>query len=688
MPPPAPAPSHTFLFLARSTTHNVGAQRGIGLALGLLFGVSGFILLLVVVCCVRRSKSSSHQEPLFGGERNAGSVEIRRGDEDVSHSKGYRGGGWTGEGCCDFFCAGCCGTAEGRERERERGGAFIFEKVGRRSVILCSTPSGGRGGVPGREGRHPSGDDSRDPGQGPPGGSHRHRGINPHQAPATSPDHHGGGTRGNVYTSISTRINILPPLLPTERLGRSTHRHPSSSRRRPRSLDGRRTGAQDRGRPYPVYTRTGQQIETPSDVPTHERGHPRSFSPDTNPPPVPDRPRHRRRELPERAGGEPVVPYPEAAYRGSGWRSSSSSDREIRAGHKPSLSPWRFRVFDTPVPAHVHFTEDKPSATSAVYTLGRGGEGHGADVVGSGSRTRDKTREGAPILRSVGLGDSGIELEHPGSLVDFTAGAPISDSTSSSSSSLGSDTIRAYPRNEAPPDPEESISSTSGTTRARYAVRNNSLRSSVHGAPAQFRSSDPVTPHAGPSRRIPKNSPTGTAATWDPQRNTPLGGSLAGPYGETPSRPAGTVAYALPLITDSHSVPQVPPPVSNHLSAMEPITDQLPLDSHTASKGSSISYAPAPSPPEPSHATTPSSESTQFPATTPSSVAPPSIDRVLPTPPSATRPRFVTAPSSIYSDAAGEDAVFTPRVPAMLVVSPAARTYWATVESVPDTGEM
>lgn len=330
--------------------------------------------------------------------------------------------------------------------------------------ILCSGPqSGGGGGGPARRGHHDSdrnlGNHNSDHS---PRVSRRHHINNPPNMPSSLHGHRseeitgssggggeggwerGGGTAGNIYSNSSRHdtnygghnINIIHILPPTDRLGRSTYRCPPSSRRRLRSPNVRRAGAQERGQSYSSCSGARQRTRTLPETPPRERaGHLRSPSPDTHLPSV----GRQCGEGPPRRDSGLVVSYPEAVYRGSGRGRGGPPDHEASLPPRSRRPPatWGFDVPGTGVPAQAHFPGAWPSPTSTVDTLGRERESYGVDI--GGPRTEDETRNRAPKTTGLRSGGSEVGLTHPGSLVDFTAGALASSSMAMSSPSSRSD---------------------------------------------------------------------------------------------------------------------------------------------------------------------------------------------------------------------------------------------------------
>lgn len=443
MPPSESAPHRPLKFSTRSLSpknisYDGAAEQGIAISLGLIFGVGALVLLLVIVCCIRRSKSLYH-EPLFGGERDALSVEIPPGDNNMPYLKGCRG----------FFRTWCCGVIVESERDD----------------VLCSGPHSGRGGGPARRGHHGSDRNLGNHGSDhSPRVSRRHHISNP---PTVLPPLHsyrteeipgssggggeggrerGSGAAGNIHSNASRHestnygghnINIIHIISPTDRLGRSTYRCPPSSRRRLRSPDVRRAGTQERGRPYPNRSGARQRTRALPETSSRERtGQFRSLSPDTHQPPVE---RQYGRGPPRRESGL-VVSYPEAVYRGSGRGRGAPPDYEASLPPRSRRPPatWGFDDPGAGVPAQAHPPGAWPPPTSTVDTLGRERESYSANI--GGSRTEDEICNNAPTTTGLRSGGSEVGLTHPGSLVDFTASAPASSSMLLSSPSLRSDT--------------------------------------------------------------------------------------------------------------------------------------------------------------------------------------------------------------------------------------------------------
>lgn len=372
----------------------------------------------------------------------------------MPYLRGYRGGDRAGDGYCGLFCMWCCGVANESEVTVERRG---------RDVILCTGPSSGHGGGPARGGHHGSRDrslgNSSDRGRTSPRVSRSRQSNNPPPVPTSFYGHHsghsgtasgepsgnggggggggvgggnGGGGSGTPYTnpgrhnttnhgghSTSTHINILQPVLIIDRPGR-----PPPSRRRQRSPDGQRAGAQERGRPYPSPSRTRKQTRTPSGTSSRERGRPRSFSADA----------HLRSVERQRGRGSPprkaTVSYPEVVYRGTGRGSSGPSDHEspLPPRFRTPLTTWGVDVSGTGVPAQAHLPGAWSSTASTV---------HDAEI---GEPRRDnEVGNDVPTTTSLDPGDSRVELTHPGSLVNFAA----NDGSSTWSSAFGSDTDAA-----------------------------------------------------------------------------------------------------------------------------------------------------------------------------------------------------------------------------------------------------
>ncbi|KAL0639834.1 hypothetical protein Q9L58_001150 [Maublancomyces gigas] len=633
MPPAVATHHHPLPFLIRSLSSGDDAKRSITISFGLLLGVGALAFILVVFCCVRQSRQS-YQEHLFGGERDAVSVEILRGAEDMPYLKGFRSGD-RARGCCGLFYMGRCGVANESAVTVERRGS---------DVVLCAGPRGDYGSGPGRGSHRPDrdhglGGHGRGPsgrGRDASGESHRHRDNNQSPVPKPAPGYRGSssgrgscetpssgsgsrgrtGSAGNVNNIIthsgrntSTHIGIHPALLTTERPGRSAHQRPQSSRHRPHSFDG----------PYLGHT---QGTRIPPSTLSRERGRPRSFSPVVR--------RQNRRRSPPRTEIEPVVSYPGAVYQGSGRRASRGpSEHEIPRppARGVSLNPRDLCFVGAPISADLLFSGDGSSAISTVHILGQSRGESGASKADE-PRTESRTGDGTPRVISVHSGDSGVKPEHLGSLVDSTVSA----------STYGGSVL---------PSP---LLSGLGANSSAGAI---------------------------------KGSAPGTT------------GVLARPYQyRTPSGSTETVMYApLAGITDCHSISSENHPSSAtafSLSTAEPITTQK---SHSSSipeprlpgQGSATGHLPPP----PSSSSRPASTYTTPPQSNPPT-QPPSLPGLqqsyYTTASSGAGTRFVTAPNSIYSNIANAPGW----VPAIVVVPRAAcvdRRYWTTVESVSDSDE-
>lgn len=639
MPPAVATHYHPLPFLVRSLSSNDDAKRSITISFGPLLGVGALVFILVVFCCVWQSRPS-YQEQLFGGERDAVSVEILRGTEDMPYLKGFRSGD-RARGCCGLFYMGCCGVANESAVTVERRGS---------DVLLCAGPRGNYGSGPGLGSHRPDrdhglgGHDRGLSGRGrdASGESHRHRDNNQSPVPKPAPGYRGSssgrgsretprsgsgsgsgargggrtGSAGNVNNIIthsgrntSTHIGIHPALLTTDRPGRSAHRRPQSSRHRPHSFDG----------PYLGHTR-GTRI--PPSTLSRERGRPRSFSPVVR--------RQNRRRSPPRTETEPVVSYPGAVYQGSGRRASRGPlEHEIPRppARGVSLNPRDLCFVGAPISADLLFPGDGSSALSTVHILDQSREGSGASKANE-PRTEGRTGDGMPRAISVHSGDSGVKPEHLGSLVDST----VSTSTHGGSV-LPSPLLSGLGANSSAGAIQGSAPGTGGLTRS-YQYR-------------------------------------------------------------TPSRSTETVMYApLAGITDCHSISSENHPTSAaalSLSTVEPTTTQK---SHSGSipeprlpgQGLATSHLP---PPPSSSSNRPASTHTTPPQSNPPTQPPslPSLQQsYYTTASSRAGTRFVTTPNSSYSNIASASGW----VPAIVVVPRAAcvdRRYWTTVESVSDSDE-